>query len=49
MTIRIDTYGLCCGLPRLRELWPAPLDPASLGALESVSRSRRDHRALLLR
>jgi len=49
MTIRIDPYGLRCGLPRLREFWPSQLHAASLGALKSVPRSRRDHRALLLR
>ena len=49
MTIRIDPYGLRCGLPRLREFWPSQLHAASLGALKNVLGSRRDHRALLLR
>ena len=49
MAISVGAYSLCCGLTRLRELRPSELYPTSLGALKSVPRSRRDHRALLLR
>jgi len=49
MTIRVGPYSFRCGPARLHEFRPSQLHAASLGALKSVPRSRRDHRALLLR